>query len=272
MIMRPLILILSLGAAFTLGMLTSSPRERRRPTILYLDHACVERVDDPSTLFVSAARSVEPAVVHIMVSPGTDPDDPGEERCPEDTADRGRAVSAPWGTRQHEWIGSGVIVDSSGLLLTSAHVVQNSCLITATLSDGRAYRATPIAVDEEVDLAVLRIEGSDFPAALLADSDKLQVGQWVIAIGNPFGLESTVTVGIVSAIHRQKIGMSPHAEFIQTDAAINPGNSGGPLVDLKGRVVGINAAIFSSSGGSQGIGFSIPVRAARSLLNRSRNP
>jgi serine protease Do len=162
--------------------------------------------------------------------------------------------------------GSGVLVDASGLILTSAHVVAGAREITAKLPDGRTFRATSCRSDEEVDLAVVKIEGTDLPVARLGDSDTVQVGQWVLAIGNPFGLEHTVTAGIISAVHRRTDGKSEGGDIIQTDAAINPGNSGGPLVDLKGRVIGINTSIYSRSGGYQGVGFALPINRAKSAM------
>jgi len=132
------------------------------------------------------------------------------------------------------------------------------------------FDARLAASDEALDLAVLKVDARDLPAAELGDSDELRVGQWVLAIGNPFGLESTVTAGVVSAVHREGPGADRPGDFIQTDAAINPGNSGGPLVNLRGKVVGINSAIYTKSGGYEGIGFSIPINMARSLLARAR--
>lgn len=155
--------------------------------------------------------------------------------------------------------GSGVIVDArSGHIVTNLHVVDNAHEILVTLSDGREFPATLVGVDSKVDLAVLRIDAEDLTELTFADSQQLRVGDFVIAIGNPFGLEQTVTSGIVSALGRSGLGIEGYENFIQTDASINPGNSGGALVDLNGRLVGINTAIFSASGGNIGIGFAIP--------------
>lgn len=164
--------------------------------------------------------------------------------------------------QQFTGTGSGVIIDPSGIILTNSHVVQGNGKIMVRLHDGREFPATDVKRDVRTDLAVLRIHGAGkLPAARLGDSGKVQVGDWVLALGEPFGLEGTVTAGIVSATSRN-IGITHEGSLLQTDAAINPGNSGGPLVNLAGEVIGINTAISSSSGGYQGVGFAIPVNLA----------
>lgn len=165
-------------------------------------------------------------------------------------------------------LGSGVIVDADGLAVTNAHVIRESTEITVALSDGREFPAKVILQDDASDLAVLRIEtkGEKLPAAHLQSSESLQVGDLVLAIGNPFGVGQTVTSGIVSALARSSLNINDFNFFIQTDAAINPGNSGGPLVSMSGGVVGINSAIFSKDGGSLGIGFAIPSEMVKSIL------
>ena len=165
-------------------------------------------------------------------------------------------------------LGSGVIVDASGLVVTNNHVIENADQIKVSLADKREFDADLILKDAHSDLAVLRLkDGRErFTAVDLADSDALQVGDMVLAIGNPFGVGQTVTHGIVSALARTQVGITDYQFFIQTDAAINPGNSGGALVDLAGRLVGINTAIFSRSGGSQGIGFAIPANMVRAVI------
>ena len=167
-------------------------------------------------------------------------------------------------------LGSGVIVSPDGLAVTNNHVIQGSgeAEITVALSDGREFPAKVILKDERADLVVLRLEaeGVKFPSIGFSDSDSLEVGDLVLAIGDPFGVGQTVTSGIVSALARTQIGISDYQFFIQTDAAINPGNSGGALVDMDGRLVGINTAIFSKSGGSQGIGFAIPSNMVRLVV------
>lgn len=173
-------------------------------------------------------------------------------------------------------LGSGVIIDRAGYILTNEHVVAEADKITVTLPDGREFKGEVKGKDSRSDLAVIKIDAHDLPAASLGDSDNVKIGQWVVAIGNPFGFalqnpEPTVTVGVISALHRalgRVSGERDYADLIQTDAAINPGNSGGPLVDLKGEIIGINVAIFSTSGGYQGIGFAIPVNSAKRIISR----
>jgi serine protease Do len=168
-------------------------------------------------------------------------------------------------------LGSGLIIDPSGVILTNAHVVRDGREITVRLHDGREYKATKVHSDSKADLAVLRIEGADnLTAAKLGNSDEAEVGDWVLALGNPFGLEGTVTAGIISAKGRG-IGLNERESFIQTDAAINPGNSGGPLVNLDGEVIGINTAISSNSGGNEGVGFAIPINIAKWVAKQLEN-
>jgi serine protease Do len=177
-----------------------------------------------------------------------------------------------------QWgLGSGVIIDESGYILTNEHVIRGADKITVTLTDGREFRGELRGKDERSDLAIIKIEAKSLPVAKLGDSDKARIGQWAIAIGNPFGYavqsaKPTVTVGVVSALDRLlpvAIGRGrDYSGLIQTDAAINPGNSGGPLVNIKGEVIGINVVIFSTSGGYQGIGFAIPVNTAKDILKR----
>jgi len=162
-------------------------------------------------------------------------------------------------------LGSGFIVESDGLVLTNYHVVDNAEKITVRLLDGRELAGKVVGKDQKTDIALVKIGAQDLPVAPLGDSDRLEVGEWVMAIGNPFGLDNTVTSGIVSAKDRQ-IGAGPYDHFIQTDASINPGNSGGPLINLQGEVVGIDTAIFSQSGGNIGIGFAIPINLVKDLL------
>jgi len=174
-------------------------------------------------------------------------------------------------------LGSGVIIDEEGYILTNEHVVSNAEKIVVTLPDGREFKGEIKGKDVRSDLAVIKINARGLPVATLGDSDKLKIGEWVVAIGNPFGFalqdsEPTVTVGVVSALHRS-LGRTlarnkDLSDLIQTDAAINPGNSGGPLVNFKGEVVGINVAIFSTSGGYQGIGFAIPANNAKRILSQ----
>lgn len=174
-------------------------------------------------------------------------------------------------------LGSGVIINPEGYVLTNEHVINEADKITVTLPDGREFKGEVKGHDSRSDLAVIKIDARNLPVAVLGDSDSLKIGQWVVAIGNPFGFaldnpEPTVTTGVVSALHRS-LGRSiaryrDYSDLIQTDTAINPGNSGGPLVNLRGEVVGINVAIFSTSGGYQGIGFAIPVNNAKRIISK----
>ena len=164
-------------------------------------------------------------------------------------------------------LGSGVIVSASGYILTNNHVVESADEIEVILNDGRNARAKVIGTDPDTDLAVLKIDLDRLPVIVLGSSDALQVGDQVLAIGNPFGVGQTVTSGIVSALGRNQLGINTFENFIQTDAAINPGNSGGALVDANGNLLGINTAIYSRSGGSLGIGFAIPITTAKQVLD-----
>ena len=163
-------------------------------------------------------------------------------------------------------LGSGVIVSPNGYILTNNHVVESADEIEVVLNDSRKARAKVIGTDPDTDLAVLKIDLERLPVIVLGNSDTLQVGDQVLAIGNPFGVGQTVTGGIVSALGRNQLGINTFENFIQTDAAINPGNSGGALVDIQGHLMGINTAIYSRSGGNMGIGFAIPVSTARQVL------
>ena len=163
-------------------------------------------------------------------------------------------------------LGSGVIVSADGYILTNNHVVEGADEIEVTLNDGRHAHGKVIGTDPDTDLAVLKIDLDKLPVVVLGDSDALQVGDQVLAIGNPFGVGQTVTSGIVSALGRNQLGINTFENFIQTDAAINPGNSGGALIDVNGNLEGINTAIYSRSGGSMGIGFAIPVSTAKQVL------
>jgi serine protease Do len=164
-------------------------------------------------------------------------------------------------------LGSGVIVSTDGYILTNNHVIKDADEIKVLLSDKRDFKGTFIGSDPKTDIAVIKIEADDLPPVVWGDSDLLRVGEIVLAIGSPYGLNQTVTMGIVSAVERVNVGIADYVDFIQTDAAINPGNSGGALVNAKGELVGINTAIFSTSGGYQGIGFAIPSNMAKNVMN-----
>lgn len=182
-----------------------------------------------------------------------------------------RFFGAPGETRKYrqQGLGSGVIFDPRGYILTNRHVINGADEILVTLEADKKYKARVIGADSKTDVAVIKIEGRNFPYAQLGDSQTLEVGDWVLAIGNPFGLTKTVTSGIVSAKGRKEMGILDYEDFIQTDAAINPGNSGGPLVNIDGQVIGINTAILSRSGGNMGIGFAIPINIVKRILEPS---
>ena len=169
---------------------------------------------------------------------------------------------------KQQGLGSGFIYDRRGYVLTNRHVVNGADQITVTLDGKKKYKAHLVAADSKTDIAILKIDGTDFPHVALGNSSSLEVGDWVLAIGNPFGLTQTITAGIVSAKGRSDMGILDYEDFIQTDAAINPGNSGGPLVNIDGQVIGMNTAILSRSGGYMGIGFAIPVNVIKQVVNR----
>jgi len=175
-------------------------------------------------------------------------------------------------SRVAQSLGSGVIVDPSGLVVTNHHVIEGMTEVKVALSDRREFEAKVVLRDPRTDLAILQIQSPDrFPVLELGDSDAIEVGDFALAIGNPFGVGQTVTQGIVSALARTEIGINDYGFFIQTDAAINPGNSGGALVDLDGRLIGINSAIVSRSGGSVGLGFAIPVNMVKSVIAAAKH-
>jgi serine protease Do len=216
--------------------------------------------------FVALAKKLKPEVVNISTTQTVNqldaPNAFGQ-------SDRFGAPSPREQFKQRS-LGSGFIVEPDGLILTNYHVVDNAEKITVRLLDGRELVGKVVGKDQKTDIALVKISARDLPVAPLGDSDRLEVGEWVMAIGNPFGLDNTVTSGIVSAKDRQ-IGAGPYDHFIQTDASINPGNSGGPLVNLQGEVVGIDTAIFSQSGGNIGIGFAIPINLVKDLLPQLKN-
>ncbi len=170
------------------------------------------------------------------------------------------------GYYERRGLGTGVIVRSDGYILTNNHVVREADEVEVKLVSGKTSKAKVVGTDPKTDLAVLKIDADGLVPATLGDSSKIEVGEWVLAVGNPFGLEQTVTAGIVSATARANVGIAEYEDFIQTDAAINPGNSGGPLLNLKGEVIGINTAIVTRSGGYQGIGFAVPINMANSVM------
>jgi len=249
----PLRRIAPFALLLTLGVLPAAAQERvvpASPAQLTLSYAPVVKRVTPAVVNVYAAKIIENRNPLL--------DDPIFRRF------------FGGGAREQiqRSLGSGVVVDPSGLIVTNNHVIEGADQVKVSLADKREFEAEIVLKDSRSDLAVLRIgdKREKFPAIDLGDSDALQVGDVVLAIGNPFGVGQTVTHGIVSAVARTQVGITDYQFFIQTDAAINPGNSGGALVDVGGRLIGINTAIFSRSGGSQGIGFAIPVNMVRGVI------
>lgn len=217
-----------------------------------------------------AAQKAMPAVVNIFTSKKALPnphqrflDDPAFRQFFGDQLEGMEIPSQPDNS-----LGSGVIVSEQGLILTNNHVIATADAIEIALADGRKLPATVIGTDPESDLALIKIEATNLPAITFASSDAINVGDIVLAIGNPFGVGQTVTQGIVSALGRNHLGINTFENFIQTDASINPGNSGGALIDVAGNLVGVNSAIYSRNGGSMGIGFAIPAKLAKQVMEQ----
>lgn len=219
---------------------------------------------------VGVVKQVMPAVVNISTTrvvqtQNSSPFPFGDPFSSPPFGDNGRGHKP----RKHRegGLGSGVIVSASGYIVTNNHVIANADEIKVVMSDKREFKGKVIGTDPKTDIAVIKIKGKNLPTVPWGDSDKLEVGSYVLAIGSPLGLSQTVTMGIVSAKGRANVGIADYEDFIQTDAAINPGNSGGALVTTEGKLIGINTAIFSRSGGSMGIGFAVPSSMARNVMN-----
>ncbi len=235
---------------------------------IVIKEADTKGVASKITSYRDAAKKAMPAVVNIFTSSKTasNPhqqfmDDPlfrhffgDQEEEEEDPSDNS--------------LGSGVIVSDQGLILTNNHVISSADAIEVALADGRKLSAEVVGTDPESDLALLKIEATNLPSITFAKTDELDVGDIVLAIGNPFGVGQTITQGIVSALGRNHLGINTYENFIQTDASINPGNSGGALIDISGNLVGINSAIYSRNGGSMGIGFAIPISIAKQVMEQ----
>ncbi|MBI1820453.1 MAG: Do family serine endopeptidase [Nitrospirae bacterium] len=214
----------------------------------------IKFLDQTQNVFIDIAAKAKPAVVNIspaqaLSHAGRQDEAPAERRRPE----------VPQGS------GSGVIIDKKGLIITNQHVVGDAKEVEVRLSDKRKFTGKVIGRDSDTDVAVVKIEASDLPTLAVGDSSKVKVGQWAIAVGNPFGLEGTVTLGVISATGRESVNLSRYEDFIQTDASINPGNSGGPLLNLKGEIIGINTAIINFA---QGIGFAIPSNMVQEIVTQ----
>jgi serine protease Do len=258
--------VAGLGAlAFTLAQ--PSPSEAASTTAL----------EELSSAFKTISKDSSAAVVNVDVERtvrrrGAPSRDELRERVPEDLLDfffgpRGSHPNIP-DEFQQRGQGSGFIISSDGYILTNNHVVGDASRVSVRLSDGREFEAEVVGSDKMSDVAVIKVDATGLPSLPLGDSDSLEQGEWVIAVGSPFGLSHTVTAGIVSAIGRGSMGLTEYGDFIQTDAAINPGNSGGPLLNLDGEVVGLNTAIFSRSGGYMGIGLAIPINMVKAVRDQ----
>jgi len=225
----------------------------------------VAQLQDLSNTFVRIAEKITPAVVGISTS--------------RVVSESGNLLADPYfrwffgnrdshpRQREEEGLGSGVLVSEVGLIVTNAHVVEGAEHIKVTLSDRRSFKATTVGVDVKTDLAVLQIDAQDLPWVPLGDSTALRPGELVLAVGNPFGLSQTVTMGIISGVGRLGVGITDYEDFIQTDAAINPGNSGGAMINTRGQLIGVNTAIFTQSGGYEGIGFAIPSALVKTVMD-----
>src|SRR5271163_1501731 len=226
----------------------------------------------PMPSLAPMVKRVSPSVVNIATR-GTVKEKPGQRNPLLDDPFFRRFFDAPPDARprerQFQSAGSGVIVDAkNGYIITNHHVVENASEITVTLLDNRSFSAKVVGSDEGADIAVLQAKQPNLVAMALGDSSKLEVGDYVVAVGNPFGLQHTVTAGIVSALGRTGINPDGYEDFIQTDASINPGNSGGALVNLRGELIGINSAILSGTGSNIGIGFAIPVNMEKGVMDQ----
>ncbi|MGO8931959.1 MAG: DegQ family serine endoprotease [Limisphaerales bacterium] len=263
-------LFIALQAASLLGAESASARTNPAPRLTIQDTP-ISRDLKAATSVAPVVKKVAPSVVNIYSTmtvrerPNQLFDDPFFRRF---FGEEFGGQTQPR-TRREQSLGSGVIISSDGYILTANHVVEDADKVKVALASGeKEFDAKVIGTDPPTDTAVLKVDGKNLPAITIADSDKLEVGDVVLAIGNPFGVGQTVTMGIVSALGRGGFGINNYENFIQTDAAINPGNSGGPLVDAEGRLVGINTWIISRSGGFQGLGFAVPINMARYVMER----
>lgn len=255
---------ISLGAMFVIQMFYPNIYSSQDKTVVVKEAAVTAKISSPGS-YSAAAKKAMPAVVNIFTSKKA----LATPHALEDPLFRHFFGDQDDDTSQREnSLGSGVIVSAQGLILTNNHVVAAADEIEVALADGRTMPARVVGNDPETDLAVLKVDIKDLPAITFARPENLNVGDVVLAIGNPFGVGQTVTQGIISALGRNHLGINTFENFIQTDAPINPGNSGGALIDTEGNLVGVNSAIYSRSGGSMGIGFAIPVSLAKQVMEQ----
>jgi Do/DeqQ family serine protease len=265
-----LVILGSAGIGFGVHALAEMSRRGPAPVVA----SAASPADALQSAFVSVAERVRPAVVNVgtvQVARGRrGPVVPGPTDDPffKEFFDQffGRRGPGPPEEYRQSGLGSGVIIDKRGYVLTNYHVVKGADSVTVLLASKQELRGRVVGTDPKTDLAIIRLDStSEFPVAILGNSDALRVGEWAIAIGNPFGLDQTVTVGVVSAVGRADVGIATYENFIQTDASINPGNSGGPLLNLRGEIIGINTAIVAAA---QGIGFAIPANMAKRVTSQ----
>jgi serine protease Do len=257
---------------FLLGGLTFYGLSKRAGTFGYLPNAGTPHVSrnimETSRAFTEIVSTVSPAVVNIaatkIMQRETDAlyDDSFFDLF---SPFNDFGMPKKW---KEKSLGSGVIVSPDGYIITNNHVVEKGEEIRVTLFDGKTFKGKLVGADPKTDIAIIQIDASKLPTLTWGDSERLQVGEFVLAIGNPYSLNHTVTMGIISAVGRANVGIADYEDFIQTDAAINPGNSGGPLVNVKGELIGINTAIFSRTGGYQGIGFAVPSNMVRIIMDQ----
>ncbi|MBN1852714.1 MAG: Do family serine endopeptidase [Pirellulales bacterium] len=259
-------IISRLAYAAESGQALAAKEQLAHATDLSKGFQYVAKAMRPSVVSISSVRKIQPAANRSRPELRQIPDE-FRGFFDEDLFDRFFEFRIPEGGFEQRGLGSGVIIRPDGYILTNNHVVQQADEINITLSDERTFKATVVGTDDKTDLAVLKIEASGLVPAEIGNSDRIDVGEWVLAIGSPFGLDQTVTAGIISAKGRSDVGITDYEDFIQTDAAINPGNSGGPLVNLKGQVVGINTAIASRNGTYMGVGFAIPSNMAQMVTS-----
>jgi serine protease DegS len=260
---------IGLAAAFLLLILKPDLLQNVRPKVEIRQNvvpasphpSATEQQSTSAYSYASAVAQAAPAVVNIFTAKVS-----AREPTAEDILRYYFDGTTPEQSRTETSLGSGVIITSQGHIVTNNHVIAGATEIQVLLNDGRNAAAIVVGTDPDTDLAVLKIEMDNLPGITIGDSDVIQVGDVVLAIGNPYGVGQTVTQGIISATGRKRLGLNAFENFLQTDAAINPGNSGGSLVNPRGELVGINSAIFSRSGGSQGIGFSIPINLVREVM------
>jgi serine protease Do len=292
-------LVVGVVAAVAAAMLLAAPAKGAAPSeTAPAVQAALPSADALSGAFERVADQASPAVVFIEVEkeikgtpasffgPGTEQGDPGDffrhfffgpgqgfgpQSGPGFGPQGGQERGMPHGMPMPMGQGSGFVISPDGYIVTNHHVVGDADHVRVTLSDGRKFDAKLAGSDPDTEIALIKVDATGLPTIPLGDSDQLRVGEWVLAIGSPFGLEHSVTSGIVSARGRGNVGIVDYADFIQTDAAINPGNSGGPLLDMNGRVIGMNTAIVSRTGGSNGVGFAIPVNMIKYISDQLRN-